>query len=78
MVVLVFYKVAECAVNGIVLAGLDFDRNGGKAVVIVDEIVHLAFIAVIIIKQLMTVSTLLFLKAIKIKSKPTPSKMAKA
>ena len=55
MVIFVFYEVIERAVNGIILAGFDLDRNGGEAVVIVDQIVHLAFAAVIIVKQLMTV-----------------------
>ena len=41
--------------NGVVLAGFDLDGNGGEAVVIVDQIIHLALAAVIVIEQLVAV-----------------------
>ena len=56
MIVLVLHKGIQRAVDGVVLAGLDLDGDGGEAVVIVDQIIHLAFAAVIVIKQLAAVS----------------------
>ena len=56
MIVLVLHECAQRAVDGVVLAGLDLDRHGGQAVVIVDQIIDLAFVAVIVIKQLAAVS----------------------
>ena len=37
--------------NGVILAGLHLNGNGGEAVVIVDQIINLAFAAVIVIVQ---------------------------
>ena len=41
--------------DGVVLAGFDLDGDGGEAVVIVDQIIHLALAAVIVIEQLVAV-----------------------
>ena len=56
MIILVLHESAQCAVNGVILAGLDLNGNGGQAVVIVNQIIDLAFVAVIVIKQLAAVS----------------------
>ena len=56
MIILVFHESAQRTVDGVVLAGLDLDGDGGQAVVIVDQIIDLAFVAVIIVKQLAAVS----------------------
>ena len=52
MVVLILDKGVERAVYGIVLAGLDLKRDGGKAAVIVDQVIDLALAAVVIVVQL--------------------------
>ena len=52
MIILVLHEGAQRAVDGVVLAGLDLDGDSGQAVVIVDQIIDLAFVAVIVIKQL--------------------------
>ena len=44
LIVLVLHEGTQRAVDGVVLAGLDLDRDGGKAVVIVDQIIALACI----------------------------------
>ena len=56
MIVLVLHEGAQCAVDGVILAGLDLDGDGGQTVVIVDQVIDLAFVAVIVIKQLAAVS----------------------
>ena len=55
MIILVLHEGAQRAVDGVILSGLDLDRNGGQAVVIVDQVINLAFVAVIVIKQLAAV-----------------------
>ena len=55
VVILVLYKAVQSAVDGVVLAGLDLDGDGGEAVVVVDQIIHLALAAVIIVEQLAAV-----------------------
>ena len=55
MIVLVPYKGIECAVDSIILAGLDLDGTSGKAFIIVDEKIDFSFIAVIVIEQLAAV-----------------------
>ena len=52
MIVLVLHKSIQGAVDGIILAGLDLDGDGGQAVVIVDQIINLALAAVVVIKQI--------------------------
>ena len=54
MVVLILDKGVERAVYGIVLAGLDLKGDGGKAAVIVDQVIDLALAAVVIVVQLTT------------------------
>ena len=44
MIVLVLHESVQRAVDGVVLAGLDLDGDGGQAVVIVDQIIDLACI----------------------------------
>ena len=56
MIILVFYKGVECAVDCVILARFYLNRNHRKAFVVVDEIIHLALIPVVVIEQLMTVS----------------------
>lgn len=51
MVVLILDKGVERAVYGIVLAGLDLKGDGGKAAVIVDQVIDLALAAVVIVVQ---------------------------
>ena len=51
VIVLVLYEGIQRAVNGVVLAGLDLDGDGGEAVVVVDQVIHLALAAVIVIEQ---------------------------
>ena len=53
MIIFIFNKIIECAVDGVVLAGLDFNRNGGKAVVVIDQIVYFTLITIIVVEQLM-------------------------
>ena len=55
MIVVVLYEGIQCAVDGVVLAGLDLDGDGGEAVVIVDQVIHLALAAVIVIEQIVAV-----------------------
>ena len=55
MIILVLYEGIQRTVNGVVLAGLDLDGDGGEAVVIVDQIIHLALAAVIVIEQIESV-----------------------
>lgn len=52
MIIVVLYKSIQRAVDGVVLAGLDLDGDGGETVVIVDQIIDLSLAAVIVIKQL--------------------------
>ena len=52
MIIVILYKVVQRAVNGVILAGLYLNGNGGEAVEIVDQIVDLAFAAVIVVKQI--------------------------
>ena len=42
MVVLVFNKGAQRAVDGVVLAGLDLDRNGGQTALVVNQKIDLS------------------------------------
>ena len=56
MIVLVLYKSIQRAVDSVIFAGLDLNGDGGQAVVIIDQIIDLAFVSVIVIKQLATVS----------------------
>ena len=62
VIIVVLYKSAQRAVDGVVLAGFDLDGDGGEAVVIVDQIIHLALAAVIVIEQL--VACLLYTSAL--------------
>ena len=55
VIVVVLYEGIQRAVDGVVLAGLDLNGNGGEAVVIVDQIIHLALAAVIVIERIVTV-----------------------
>ena len=55
MVVLILDKGVERAVYGIVLAGLDLKGDGGKAAVIVDQVIDLALAAVVIVVQLIAI-----------------------
>ena len=50
MIIFVLHEGAQRAVDGVILAGLNLDRNGGQAVVVVDQIIDLALVAVIVIK----------------------------
>ena len=52
MIILVLHECAQGAVDGVILAGLDLDGDGGQTVVIVDQEIDLAFVAVIVLKQL--------------------------
>ena len=51
MIIVILHKVVQRAVNGIILAGLHLNGNSGEAIVIVDQIINLAFAAVIVIVQ---------------------------
>ncbi len=55
VVIVVRNKRVQCAVDGVILSGFDFDRNGGKTVVIVDQIVYLAFGTVVVVEQFVPV-----------------------
>lgn len=55
MIVLVADKGVQGAVDSVVLARLDLDGNSGKAVVIVDQIVHFPLAAIVVIEQLVPV-----------------------
>ena len=48
MIVFVLHKGVQRAVDGVVLAGLDLNRDGGQAVVIIDQEIDLAFVAVFV------------------------------
>ena len=41
VIVLVLHKGAQCAVDGVILTGLDLDGGGGQSAVIVDQIIDL-------------------------------------
>ena len=60
MVVLILDKGVERAVYGIVLAGLDLKGDGGKAAVIVDQVIDLSLAAVIIVVPLIAMGCLLY------------------
>ncbi len=51
MIILVLHEGAQRAVDGVVLAGLDLDRDGGQAVIVVDQEIDLAFSAVIVMSR---------------------------
>ena len=55
MIIVVLYEGIQGAVDGVVLAGLDLDGDGGEAVVVVDQVIHLALAAVVVIEQLAAV-----------------------
>ena len=55
MIVVVLYEGIQRAVDGIVLAGFDLDGDSGEAVIIVDQIIHFALTAVIVIEQIIAV-----------------------
>ena len=46
MIIIIFHKVIQRAVNGVILAGLHLNGNGGEAVIIINQIINLAFAAV--------------------------------
>ena len=55
MIIFVLNKCIQCAVHGIILTGLYFDRHSGQAVIIINQIINLTLAAIVIIKEFMTV-----------------------
>ena len=51
MIIIIFHKVIQRAVNGVILAGLHLNGNGGEAVIIINQIINLAFAAVMVLGQ---------------------------
>ena len=47
--------MVQGAVDGVVSAGFDFDRDDGEIVIVVDEVVDFAFLAIVVIKELVAV-----------------------
>ena len=54
MIVFILHEVVQRTVDGIVLARLHFNGDGGQGGIIVDEVIHLTFVAVIVIEQFVT------------------------
>ena len=54
VIILVWNKGIHSAVDGVILAGFDFKRNGGKAFVIIYQIIHLSLASVVVVEQLVT------------------------
>ena len=55
MIIVIFYEGIQRAVDGVILAGLHFDGDGGQAFVIINQVIDLALIAVVVIVELETV-----------------------
>ena len=51
MVFRIAYKVIQCAVYRIILAGFHLDGHDRQAVVIVNQVVYLSLGAVVVVKQ---------------------------
>ena len=45
--------------DSVILAGFDLKRNGGKAFVIIYQIIHLSLVSVVVVEQLAAVCNLL-------------------
>ena len=56
MIIVILYKGIQRVVDCVILTGLDLDGNSGESVGIVDQIIHFALVAVIVIKQFASVS----------------------
>ena len=56
VIIFIVHKGIQGAVDGIILAGFDFDGHGREAVVIVDQEIDFAFAAVVVIEQFISMS----------------------
>lgn len=52
MVFLIAHKAVQRTVNGVILTRFYFNRNSDQVFVIINQIVHLALIAIVVIEQL--------------------------
>ena len=55
MIILVWNKCIQSAVDSVILAGFDLKRNGGKAFLIIYQIIHLSLASVVVVEQLAAV-----------------------
>ena len=56
MLIVVLNKSVQCAMHGIVLTRLYFNRHGRKTVIVINKIINLTLASIVIIKEFMTVS----------------------
>ncbi len=60
MVFLIAHKAVQRTVNGVILTRFYFNRNSDQVFVIINQIVHLALIAIVVIEQLASMGDQLY------------------
>lgn len=55
MIIFILHEGVQRAVDGVILAGLDLNGDGGQSVVVIDQIIGLTLAAVVVIVQIIAV-----------------------